>query len=542
MPPLEPPAPPPTPPPADSGRRIGIAAAIWAASIFLSRIIGLVREAVIGRILGGGSAADVYWTAFVVPDFLNYLLAGGALSIVFIPIFGGYLARDDEEGAWQAFSVIANALVLALGLITIGLWFALPWLVPVVAPGFDAKEAADLVALSRIILPAQIFHLVGGLLSAALQARDRHALPALAPLLYTGSIVVAGLLLGPSLGAWAFAWGVLAGSIVGPFGLPLIGCLRMGMRWTPVLRWNDDLEAYLWRSLPIMFGWSIVVVDDWILRREGSLLGPGAISTLQYAKTLMKVPMGVFGLATGVAAFPTLTRLLHQGHRDEAYRTLAGATRRMLVLAFAAQVGVTVAGTEIATVVYGPKLPASQHQAIGTALGVMSLGLWAWAAQTVVARGFYAMGNTWLPTIVGTVLVVVAYPVYVLGRIHGGTTGLAAASATAITTYVVVLMVLLRRQFPGVKDHYGGFFARTVPAVALGIAVGWVLSPWLPDLPAFEGSEHLGVYLIAVERAAALATTGLAVYVGTTLLLGVHEVHEVGRMLARRLFRGRGVP
>ena len=63
-------------------RRIGIASLIWGTSILLSRLIGLVREAVIGRVLGGGSEADVYWTAFVVPDFLNHLLAGGALSRV----------------------------------------------------------------------------------------------------------------------------------------------------------------------------------------------------------------------------------------------------------------------------------------------------------------------------------------------------------------------------------------------------------------------------------------------------------------------------
>ncbi|HQB46348.1 MAG TPA: hypothetical protein PLV85_22230, partial [Polyangiaceae bacterium] len=68
-------------------RRIGIASLIWGASIFLSRIIGLVREAVLGRILGGGKEADVFLASFIVPDFLNYLLAGGALSIVFIPIF-----------------------------------------------------------------------------------------------------------------------------------------------------------------------------------------------------------------------------------------------------------------------------------------------------------------------------------------------------------------------------------------------------------------------------------------------------------------------
>ena len=80
-------------------RRIGIAAGIWGASILLSRLVGLVREAVIGRTLGSSAAADAYWSAFVLPDFLNYLLAGGALSIVFIPIFQRHLAAGDEARA-----------------------------------------------------------------------------------------------------------------------------------------------------------------------------------------------------------------------------------------------------------------------------------------------------------------------------------------------------------------------------------------------------------------------------------------------------------
>jgi putative peptidoglycan lipid II flippase len=178
----------PTPPsatlasePSSHARRIGIASTIWGASILLSRVIGLGREAVLGRTLGAGPKADLYATAFVVPDFLNYLLAGGALSIVFIPIFGAYLARGERERASEAFSVIANFLCVLLGAATVALWLAMP----AIAPGFTPEQISELVLLSRIVLPAQVFHVIGGLLSASMQARDKHALPALAPLVYT---------------------------------------------------------------------------------------------------------------------------------------------------------------------------------------------------------------------------------------------------------------------------------------------------------------------------------------------------------------------
>ena len=89
-------------------RQIRIAALIWGSSILLSRVIGLVREAAFGRVLGVSSEADIYLAAFPFADFLNYLLAAGALSIVFIPMFAGHLARGDHDRAWQSFSVVAT--------------------------------------------------------------------------------------------------------------------------------------------------------------------------------------------------------------------------------------------------------------------------------------------------------------------------------------------------------------------------------------------------------------------------------------------------
>lgn len=508
-------------------RKIAIASLIWGMSILLSRVVGLVREAVIGRVLGGGAEADIYLTSFTLPDFLNHLLAGGALSIVFIPIFGGYLARGEEEEGWRVFSVIANTLVLLLVLGVVGMWFAVPALVGVVAPGFDAPSAALLVELTRIILPAQIFHILGGLLSAALQARDRHGLAALAPLVYTLCTIAGGLIGGREAGAEGFAWGVLVGSALGPFGLPLYGCLKEGLRWTLVVDFKSaDLHTWVYRSLPVALGFSIVFFDDWFLRRQGSLLGDGAIATVQYAKTLMRVPMGVFGMAIGVAAYPTLTRLLAQGARAEAYTTLSMAVRRMLVLAFASQVALTAAGPEIARVIYGGRIPASQHQEIGLCLGLVSLGLWAWAAQLVVGRGFWAMGRTWGPTLLGTIVAFLGYPLYpLLGRLYG-TAGLAAASAVAITVYVVWLMIWLRRLFPGVPDGYGPYFARVLPALALGLGAGLGLREVLP-----EGAPLL--------RGAVLAVLSTGVFLLTTLALGVQDATEVVAIVGRRLRRRR---
>ena len=531
-------------------RTIGIASIVWAASIFLSRIMGLLREQIIGRTLGASREADLYFASFTLPDFLNYLLAAGALSIVFIPIFVEYLERNDRDGGWKALSVIAN-FILVVGTIGIALLmiFARP-LTSLVAPGFtEPADVATLVRLIRIILPAQSFLVIGGLLSAALQAQDRHFLPAMAPLVYSAGIIVGGLIGAhyPGMGADGFAWGVLAGSAMGPFALPLYGCIKSRMRWYPLLSfWNRDLRRYLWLSFPIMIGFSIVVVDEWIVKNQASYLAPGALSYLQYGRTLMKVPIGVFGMAAGVAAYPTLSRLVATNRVAEAYGLVCSAVRLMLFVTFAAQVCMTLAGVEAAYLVWGlfsNRFSVADAQATGALLGFLCLGLGGWASQTVISRGFYAFGSTWLPTIVGTLIAFLAVPLYVVLRQQWGAIGLAIASSVAILIYVLLLGWLQYRRFEweaaardtNLKEVPGMLGAALGLAVATGLAIGaglylrYLLLQFLPGLQ----------ILAILMRATVLCAFGTGIYLAVARLLGVTELARLQRLLSRRLMRSR---
>jgi putative peptidoglycan lipid II flippase len=527
-------------------RTIGIASAIWAGSIFLSRIMGLVREQVIGRTLGASRQADLYFASFTLPDFLNYLLAAGALSIVFIPIFLKYLERGEGDRGWEAFSVIANFVLLAGGVgIALLMVFARP-LTNIVAPGFTNLDDVDtLVRLIRIILPAQFFHVIGGLLSAALQAQDRHFLPAMAPLVYSACIIVGGLVGADyaGLGADGFAWGVLAGSVLGPFALPLYGCLKTRMHWYPILSLrNSDLRHYLWLSFPIMIGFSIVVVDEWIIKNQASYLAEGALSYLQYGRTLMKVPIGVFGMAAGVAAYPTISRLVAAGSVVEAYGVLCRAVRLMLIATFAAQVCMTLAGFEAAYLIwglFGSRFSVADAQATGTILLYLCLGLGGWAAQTVISRGFYALGSTWLPTIVGTIIAFVMVPFYVVLRQNCGAIGLAIASSVAILVYVLLLGWLQYRRFEReaaargttLSDVPGMLNGTLRLAVAAGVAIGIGLAVRAQLLELVPG-----VLLPAILiRATVLCAVGIGAYVTLARILGVRELTEIEGMLLRRL-------
>jgi putative peptidoglycan lipid II flippase len=536
-------------PAANPARAVRIASAIWAGSIFLSRIMGLVREQVIGRTLGASRQTDLYFASFTLPDFLNYLLAAGALSIVFIPMFLEYLERGDEERGWKAFSVVANFVaVVGTVLIALLMVFARP-LTGIVAPGFtDPVEVDTLVHLIRIVLPAQFFLIVGGLLSAVLQAQDRHFLPAMAPLAYSASVIVGGVWGAYSgMGAEGFAWGVLVGSILGPFGLPLFGCLRTGLHWSPLLSFrNRDLKRYLWLSLPIMVGFSIVIVDEWIIKNQASYLAAGDLSFLQYGRTLMKVPIGVFGMAIGVGAYPSVSRMIAAKSIPQAYGVLARAIRLMLFGTFAAQICLTLAGFEFSYLIWGlyaSRFTVADAHATGTVLMFLCIGLAGWAAQTVISRGFYALGSTWLPTLVGTGVTAALIPLYVVLRQHFGAVGLAVASSVSILIYVMLLGWLQRRRFereavakdttldgvPGMLDTA----IRLALAAAVAIAIGLLLRPTLVQL--LPSNDLLSL----LARAAALCAVGLGVYVFLAQILGVKEVGEIERIVLhiRRRFR-----
>ena len=385
----------------------------------------------------------------------------------------------------------------------------------------------------------------GGLLSAALQARDRHLLPALAPLVYSAGIIAGGLIGAryPEMGADGFAWGVLAGSILGPFVLPLIGCLRTDMGWYPILSWrNEDLRHYLWLSFPIMIGFSIVVVDEWIIKNQASYLAAGTLSYLQYGRTLIKVPIGVFGMAAGVASYPTISRMVAAGEVVEAYGVLCRALRMMLFATLAAQVCLTVAGFEAVYLIWGifsSRFSAADAQATGTILMYLCLGLGGWAAQTVISRGFYALGSTWLPTTVGTVIAVIMVPLYVVLRENFGAIGLAVASSVAILIYVFVLGWLQHRRFqreaaarganlddgPGLLDSALRMALAAAAAIGAGLAArGFVLSM-------FPGVAVLAV----VSRAALLCGLGIAIYAIMARILRLREWTELEHLVLRRL-------
>ena len=271
--------------------KMGIAALIMAGSVFLSRLMGLVRDKVVSWQFGAGAESDVYFAAFVVPDFLNYLLAGGYISITLIPLLSKRFEEDEADG-WRFFSAVFWWAALGIAALTAVAWIFAPELARIVGPGFSPEKQARLAHFLRIILPAQVFFLPGACVSALLYIRKQFLAPALTPLIYNGCIIAGGLLV-TGRGMEGFCWGVLFGAALGSFLLPVVAArssgsplpegIPAGLRLRFNLR-HPLLKRLLLLALPLMLGVSIVAMDEQFVRIFGSMAGEGAVSLLSYAR------------------------------------------------------------------------------------------------------------------------------------------------------------------------------------------------------------------------------------------------------------------
>jgi putative peptidoglycan lipid II flippase len=514
---------------ASIGRRLGLAALLMAGSVFLSRVIGYLRDAIIAARHGADAQTDVYFAAFTLPDLMNYLVAGGALSITFIPIFSKHLAEGREQEGWETFSLVATTVgALLLVLVVAAAVFAEP-LVRLLVPGFTPAQIDTCVHLTRIVLPGQLAFYWGGLIQATLMAEGRFRAPALVPLVYNGAIIAGGLLLDPFVGIAGFSWGALIGAFVGALGLPL-WAQRHKVRFRLRFALSDPRFLEFVRvTLPVMIGFSLVTVDEWISRWFASSLQEGSISWLNNARRLMLVPVSILGQAAGQAALPFLSSLWAEGRTTEMERLFRRTLDTVVFVTLAASVFLAVHALPIVQVLFERERYRADDAAMtATLLALFAVGISAWAVQAIAARLFYARRDTLTPMLVSSAAVLAALPLYWGLARWLGVPGLAlATSAGMLLTAVATLAVLVRRTHALRTGLFLASTARSLAAALLAGAGSWgtarLLAPY--HLPAL------------LELAACSAVFGLGL-LQTARLFKVEVVDEVLEKVRKRVRRG----
>jgi putative peptidoglycan lipid II flippase len=522
--------------PAPGAGTLARAGLLVSAAALASRALGWVRLIVVAAIFGASPELDAYFAAFRIPDAIFQLVAGGVVASVLIPLIAR-LSQRDADRAWRAVSGVANVLLVVLLALVALSALAAPLLVPAIAPGFAGEQLALTVDLSRLMLLATPLFLLGAVASSVLHSQGRFGAPAVAPLLYNASIIAAALLLSGELGVRGLAIGVVAGAAgyLAAVGVPLLRRtgyrhhLSSGIRVPGVAGALGRLAP---RSLGLAGAQLIFIVNTAI----ATTLGAGAVTSYTLAFSLLLAPLGIISAPLAMIVFPSLARSAAAGDDAGFRRDLLSALRIGLWSAVLMTAVLLVLREPLVDLVYGHgAIDASVLATVAAVSVPLFLGLTAHTMNLVIARAFYAQGDTVTPVaftlgqvaLTVVIAIVLAPPLGLVGL------GLAVAGGSWVKA-VATLWLLERKVGGGIGlDRLTSAALRHVlaglVAASVALAGSWLVGG-LVDAGTVVGRA---VIVLAVGGAASLA------YMAVSLALGLPEARRVLE-LAREVARAGG--
>lgn len=387
-------------------RQIAKDASVVGAATLLSRVLGFARDVIVAAVLGAGPAADAFYVAYRLPNTLRRLFAEGSMTMAFVPVFSDIRGKQGDEAA---FAMTRSALVWLLGILGVVTALALALARPLtlaIAPGFadDPALMALTVDLVRIVFPYIIQISVVALCMGALNSMGHFLAPALAT-----SELNTVIILGCGV-AWLFgldvpqtlAWSVLVGGL-GQMLMQQPALKRFGFSWLGPWKLLDEGVLRMGRlMLPTVFGAAIYQVNILVGTLLASFLAAGSISALYYADRLVQFPLGVFGVAVGTVALPSLARLAASGDMDEFGRALSASLRLTLFICLPATAGLMALADPMVTALFGRGAFTPEAQrATSAALLAYAVGLPAFACVRPLVSAFYALHDTRTPVRAG---------------------------------------------------------------------------------------------------------------------------------------------
>jgi len=541
-------------------RQIARAAGLVGAFTFISRVAGLVRDAVVGYYFGTGLAADAFFVAFRIPNLLRRFVAEGAMSTAFIPVFTDYLTNRPRKDAVDAASAIATLMALLLVVLTaIGILFA-PFWTSLFAPGFveEPGKFALTVTLTRLTFPYIFLISLVALTSGILNSLRHFAAPAMSPIFLNLAMIGAAVLLCPQLSVpvKGLAYGVVIGGCL-QLALQIPPLLRHGIRLEP--RWEPrhaGVQRVLRLMAPTVFGAAVYQINIMVDTILASVLPGGSVSYLWYADRVFEFPLGIFAVALGTAALPSFSAQAARGAYDELRRSLSFSIRLTNFIAIPAAVGMATLATPITTVLFQRgAFGFEQSLLTARALAAFAVGLWSVSMVRLLVPAFYALEDTRTPVITAAITFIAncGFSLMLMGavpptgesRIADGIAavtqavsvvdlrhaGLALSTSLAATLNVVLLALFLRRRL-GVLH-----VAELAPSLARSVLASAAMILPVRYVAAFTDWAQPGQLVVHAGVLFAAIGVGVVVFLAAAAVLGGDEVRTVTRLLRQRLRR-----
>jgi putative peptidoglycan lipid II flippase len=519
-------------------RRIAANTAIFAVFTAVSRVAGLVREIIAAGFYGTSKAASAFTIASQIPNLMANLFAQAALSAAFVPVFTDLLEQNRKREAFKLASSLFWIILIVLGSITVlGIVLAGLILPALGGRNFDGDLAAT---LTQIMFPVVLILGLTGMLVGILQSYDEFSIPALAPVVWNGVIIILLVALhsqfshAHSIYAYALAW--LAATVVQM--LMISSALRrIDFRLRLEIDWRDPrVKQVFGLMLPVTVGLGIVNLDALINSTFGALVhgihgqGPRAI---QLAFLIYMLPQGVFSVAVSTVLFPTLSRQASRREPAAMRHTLANGMRQINLLLIPAAGGMLLLATPITRLVFQHgSFNAESTRLTAEALRWFAISLPFGGLNLLLTRTFFALQRPWIPTSLAAVNMVVDIIVSIALYKPFGIAGLVIGTAIANMVMTYLQIERLRVGFDGRLEGAQTLMITMRIFVAAALAAALARGVWgLAD--SIVGSSILG-QLVSVGLAVA---AGGGLYAKLVLMMRIPEARQIEALVRSRLQR-----
>lgn len=497
-----------------------------------SRVLGFLRDMLMAAILGTGPFADAFFAAFRLPNLFRRMFAEGAFNAAFVPLYAGKLETEGEKQADAFARESLSVLLTFLLVLVIGMELAMPWIMRVYVPGFlsDPTLFAHVVLYAQITMPYIVFMSIAAQLAGILNARNKFAAAAAAPILL--NVVLIAVLLSrpqePSTAALHLSIGVAFSGILQVL-VVFWGCARLGVKLgLRPPRLSNDVKRLIALGVPGAISAGVVQINLVVAQRFASMQ-EHATSWLQYADRLYQLPLGMVGVAMGVALLPGLTRQVRSGDEAGARRALNEALELSAAFTLPAATALFVLPQLFVEGLF-MRGAFGEIDAINTAaaLRVYALGLPAFILIKVFAPAFFARQDTKTPMLFAAASMALNVALCAILFTLMGFVGLAVATTMAGWLNAILLgasLMVQKRFTPSTKlaRRMAGLF---VASIIMGLAILAAAPHLLAILQALPGSAFIVAVLIAC--------LGMAVYALAALVFGGVKPAEVKAAFGRK--------
>ena len=370
----------------------------------ISGILGLLRDRFLASrflVTKAGDlhqSLDVYYAAFYIPDTVYYLIFLGALAAAFIPVFSSYISKKEEKEAFYLANNFLNLALIALFIVSTIIFIFAPYLIKIIAPGFEPEKQRLTVSLVRIMLFSPLFFGISNTAGAILNSYKRFTLFSLAPCFYNLGIIIMTVLFSRKWGIYAPAAGVLVGAFSHML-IQVVGAYHLGFRWRPIA----DIKHLAVRKvfklmLPRAAALGVERINRWVYVVIASTLATGSVSIINLSENLQNFPVSFFSIPLATAVFPFLAEAASLQKHEDFNRNLGKGIRLILYLMIPVSILVFLLRVQIVRIILGAgHFGWTDTKLTGAALGIFAISLAAQGVIPLLARSFYALQDTATP-------------------------------------------------------------------------------------------------------------------------------------------------